>query len=366
MRIVGAVLEVSGRDKPYATSRPISVGDVELADPGSGEVQVRIEAAGLCHSDLSVVDGTRPRPTPMLLGHEAAGRIHQVGDDVNDFTLGDRVVLTFLPRCGSCEGCATNGIRPCLPGSAANSAGTLLGGYARLTRGSQTIHHHLGASAFASHAVVNTRSLVKIAEDVPVDIAAVLGCAVLTGGGAIVNVAKPVTGSRVIVVGLGGVGIAAVLTALAHDDVEVIAVDMVSSKLEVASALGAQTYTPDEISARGLQGAAVIEAAGSAKALELAISLTEPGGKTISVGLPAPDARISLSPTALVAEGRSLIGSYLGSAVPQRDIPVFVEMWRSGRLPLEKLISSHLSLGEINEGLDVLANGEAIRQIITF
>lgn len=366
MKITGAVLEEIGRSSPFRKSLPLTVCELELSPPESGEALVRLEAAGLCHSDLSVINGSRVRPTPMLLGHEAVARIQKVGPNVEGFEPGDRVVATFLPRCGACEGCLTEGIRPCSPGSVANTAGTLISGHIRLTRDGHNVFHHLGVSAFATHAVVSIRSLVKIPEDIPSDIAAVMGCAVLTGGGAILNVASPPPGSTVIVVGLGGVGIAAALTALAHDGVRVIAVDTAPAKLALAQTLGLEVLTPDEIVASGQKAPFVTEAAGNARALEMAIDLTEPGGKTISVGLPPPDARISLAPTALVGEGRSLIGSYLGSAVPSRDIPKFVEMWRQGKLPLEKMISDHIALEVINQAMDALDSGEALRQIVTF
>ncbi|MDP9027510.1 MAG: alcohol dehydrogenase catalytic domain-containing protein, partial [Actinomycetota bacterium] len=335
--------------------------------PRAHEVLVRIEAAGICHSDLSVVDGNRVRPVPMLLGHEAAGIIVQLGSEVHGFALGDRVVMTFMPRCGQCAGCATDGIRPCIPGSASNGDGTLIGGGRRLTRDGEPVHHHLGVSAFATHAVVSTHSLVRVDADVPADVAAVLGCAVLTGGGAVVNAARPKPGETLIVVGLGGVGMAALITALAQDDLRVIAVDSLRTKLDAALDLGAvAAYTPSDAAAEGILATSVIEAAGNARALEAAIGFTDAGGRTVTVGLPAPDARVSFSPTALVAQGRSIIGSYLGSAVPSRDIPRFVDLWRQGRLPVERLVTSHIALDDVNEAMDALARGDAIRQVIDF
>ena len=365
MRIRGAVLEEIGRARPYAQSRPLTVTELELDPPQAGEVLVRIEVAGLCHSDLSVVDGNRVRPVPMLLGHEAAGVVEALGADVTGLAVGDRVVATFLPRCGDCAGCATEGVRPCVPGTASNTAGALLGGGRRLSRDGQPVAHHLGVSAFATHAVVDVRSLVRVDADVPPDVAALMGCAVLTGGGAGLNRARPQPGSTVAVVGLGGVGMAALLTALAHDGVDVLAVDGVQSKLDAATALGARTaLLPQDAVGSGLKAPLVIEAAGSARAFETAVALTEPGGSTVTVGLPAPDARASLALTSLVAEGRTIVGSYLGSAVPERDIPVFVDLWRQGRLPVEQLVSARLPLEEVNHGMDELADGRAVRQVL--
>ncbi len=201
----------------------------------------------------------------------------------------------------------------------------------------------------------------------PSSVAALLGCAVLTGGGAVLNVGKPRPGQTVIVVGLGGVGMAAVLTALAHDDVRVVAVDQLPEKLPAAAALGShETYTPRAATEGGVKAPIVIEAVGHPAALQTAIELTAPGGQTITVGLPPPDARITVSPLGFVAEGRSLIGSYLGSAVPARDIPRFVQLWRSGRLAVESLVSSTITLDDINAAMDRLADGAAIRQLITF
>jgi len=366
MKIRGAVLDHIGLPRPYATSAPLTIADLDLAPPGENELLVRVEAAGLCHSDLSVIDGNRVRPVPMLLGHEAAGVVERVGGET-DLTVGQRVVLTFLPRCGQCAGCATDGLAPCVPGSAANGAGTLMDGDIRLSREGEPVMHHLGVSGFADHAVVDRRSVVPVDADVPPVLASLLGCAVLTGGGAVLNAGRPRPGQTVAVVGLGGVGMAAVLTALAHDDVHVVGIDPLGDKLERARALGIHdACTPEEATDRGLKAAVVIEAVGHPAALETAIGLTAPGGRTITVGLPRPDARITLSPLGFVAEGRSLIGSYLGSSVPARDIPRFVQMWRDGRLAVESLVSSTIGLDQINAAMDELADGNAVRQIIEF
>ena len=362
MKIRGAVLDSIGLPRPYTSSTPLTVADLELAEPGPGELLVRIEAAGLCHSDLSVVDGNRVRPVPMLLGHEAAG-IVEIGD--GDIQPGQRVVMTFLPRCGECAACGNDGRTPCTPGSASNNAGTLMNGAVRLSRDGEPVLHHLGVSGFATHAVVDRRAVVPVPEDVPAVVASLLGCAVLTGGGAVLNVGRPRPGQTVAVVGLGGVGMAAALTALAYDEVRVVGVDRVPDKLAWADRLGVhETRTPED--SADLQADVVIEAAGHPAALETAIAITAPGGSTITVGLPHPDARVQVSPLALVAQGRSLIGSYLGSAVPSRDIPRFVELWRDGRLPVESLVSSTITLDEINDGMDELAAGRAVRQIIEF
>ncbi|GAA2736725.1 alcohol dehydrogenase catalytic domain-containing protein [Pedococcus aerophilus] len=367
MRITGAVLEEVGRPGPWAQTRPLTVGDLELDSPGAGEVLVEMEAAGVCHSDLSVVEGNRSRPVPMLLGHEGAGRVRALGAKVTDLAVGQRVVMTFLPRCGECPGCATDGRMPCGPGSVSNGAGELLGGGRRLSRDGSPVHHHLGVSAFATHAVVDTRSVVAVEDDVPPDVAAVLGCAVLTGGGALLNAAPPEPGQSVLVVGLGGVGMASLLTAVALGTEEVIAVDGVAAKREQALELGAsRVLDPAELASSGVRADVVVEAAGNARAFEAALAATAPGGRTVTVGLPHPEARASVSPLQLVAEARTVIGSYLGSAVPSRDIPVFARWWREGRLPVEALVSSTIALDQVNEAMDELAAARAIRQVIRF
>lgn len=367
MKIRGAVLDMPGQDRPYASTRPLTVAELDLAPPGPGEVLVRIEAAGVCHSDLSVVNGQRPRPTPMLLGHEAAGRIVDVGAGVDDLPIGQRVVLVFVPACGECAGCASAGRRPCEPGSAANGAGTLLAGSSRLSRQGQPVLHHLGVSAFATHAVVNRGSVVAVDDDVPPTVAALLGCAVLTGGGAVVNAGQARAADTVAIVGLGGVGLAAVLVAVAAGASRVVAVDPIADKRTRALDLGAaEAVAPDDVAAKGVLADLVIEAAGSVPAFETALAATAVGGRTVTVGLAPPDRYARVSPLMLVAEARTVIGSYLGSSVPARDVPTYVDWWRSGRLPVERLASAEIALDDINEAMDSLDDGLAVRQIVRF
>lgn len=366
MRITGAVLEESGRPGPFAESLPLTVDELDLEEPGPTELLVRIEAAGICHSDLSVVDGNRPRPTPMLLGHEAAGVVERAGAEVRDVREGDRVVLTFLPRCGDCAACATDGRLPCERGSAANGRGELLGGGTRLSRRGEPIAHHLGASAFADHAVVDRRSVVKVPSTVPPEVAALLGCAVLTGGGAVLNASGVRDGEPVAIVGLGGVGTAALLVARATGH-PVIAIDAVESKLEHARACGAeQAWTPEQAAERGVRAPVVVEAAGHPAAFETAFALTAAGGTTVTVGLPRADARSSIPPLTVTSEARTVVGSYLGSSVPARDVPAYADLWLDGRLPVERLVSGRVALGDINGAMDALAGGGALRQLITF
>ena len=213
MKTRAALLLETGRERPYAESRPLIIEELDLAPPGPGEVLVQIAAAGLCHSDLSVIDGNRPRPTPMALGHEAAGVVQEVGAGVTRFAPGDHVVLVFVPSCGVCRFCARGRPALCEPGAAANGAGPLLNGDRRLSYQGAPVHHHLGVSAFAEHAVVSEHSLVKIPAEVDLGKAALFGCAVLAGVGAVVNTARVAPGSSVAVIGLGGVGLCALLGA---------------------------------------------------------------------------------------------------------------------------------------------------------
>jgi alcohol dehydrogenase len=372
MKITGAVLETVGSLRPYAQSRPLAVTELDLAEPGPQEVLIRMEAAGLCHSDLSVVNGDRLRPLPMLLGHEAAGKVVAVGADVNDLAPGQRVVTVFLPRCEECTNCRTGGKLPCSVGTESNGAGTLAGGATRLTRAGQPVLHHLGVSGFATHAVLNRRSVVPVGSDIPPTVAALLGCAVLTGGGAVINAGKPEEGQDIMIVGLGGVGMAALLTAVAissmwAEPARIIGIDANPDKLTSARELGAtETYSPGLAEELGIRAHLVIEAAGHPRAFETAVRSTAPGGTTVTVGLPAPGAMSSIEPLGITADARTIIGSYLGSAVPDRDIPIYAQMWRDGRLPVEKLASSVITLDGINEAMDELADGNAIRQIVMF
>lgn len=366
-RVIGAVLETTDAEPPFAQSRPIAVKELELQKPGPGELLIRVEAASICHSDLSVVNGTRPRPVPMLLGHEAAGEVVECGPDGSDLHVGQRVVMTFLPRCGQCQECHTDGKLPCSRGSASNAAGTLMGGDVKLSADGSAVAHHLGVSGFATYAVVDRRSVVPVGSDVPAEVAALLGCAVLTGGGALLNAGRIGEGDTVAIVGLGGVGMAGLLTALAVGCRQVIAVDSLDSKLELAREWGAhQAYTPEEALEAGVAADIVLEAVGHPRAFETAYRITGMGGTTLTVGLPAPGALSEIEPLALTAGARTIVGSYLGSAVPARDIPKFEQLWRDGKLPLEKLISDRISLEQINDGMDALASGAALRQVITF
>ena len=375
MKTRAAVLNTVGATAPYAKSKPLSIEQVDLRAPGPGEILVRMGAAGLCHSDLSVINGDRPRPTPMALGHEAAGVVEVVGEGVNDLEKGDHVVLVFVPSCGHCAPCAEGRPALCEPGAKSNTAGTLLSGERRIFRGEGTpVNHHMGCSAFADYAVVSRRSAVKVDPELPLEEAALFGCAVLTGAGAVINTAQVRAGSTVAVVGLGGVGLASILGAVASGARLVIAVDVSDLKLDLAKSLGA-THTFNaadsdlvEMVKTATQGGVdfAIEMAGSTKAFETAYRVTRRGGTTVTAGLPHPTATWPMSPTHLVAEERTVKGSYIGTCVPSRDLPRYIDLYRRGRLPVNRLMTGKLKLEQINEGFDALAEGRAVRQVLTF
>jgi alcohol dehydrogenase len=363
-----------GLEPPYASSKPLSIVELELAPPGPGELLVKMRAAGLCHSDLSVIDGSRPRVMPMVLGHEGAGEVVEVGPGVEDFSAGDHIVTTFVPACGVCEPCRSGRAPLCDPGAAANTAGTLLGGGRRWSGdGEGELHHHLGISAFAEYAVVSERSAVRVDADLPFEIAALFGCAVLTGVGAAANAAQVRMGDRVAIFGLGGVGLAALLGARAAGATTIVASDRVQSKLDLALELGA-THTvmagpsaiEDVRAATGGGADAVIETVGNAAVLAEAYAATRRGGVTVTVGLPHPSQQLSIPAVSLVAEERTLRGSYLGSGVPALDVPRYIDAYKAGKLPVDRLLSHTISLDEINEGFDRLARGEAVRQAVVF
>lgn len=370
MKITAAVLDEIGYRGEWEAHAPLRLAELDLAPPQSDELLLRIDAAGLCHSDLSVINGDRPRPVPMALGHEAVGTVLKVGANAHGYTEGDRVVLSFMPQCGLCSRCFSGEPYLCEQGALSNGAGTLLGGGSRLTENGSLVHHHLGASAFATHAVVDRRSVVKIPADIPPEIAALFGCAVLTGVGAVLNTANIQAGESIVIYGLGGVGMAALLGAICGGGQPVVVVDPAPAKRALALKLGASaalapSNSPEEIiAAVGARPDIVIETVGKVEVLEQAILLARRGGRIVTVGLPNATERIKLSPAYLVGEGKTLIGSYMGSAVTARDIPRYIGLWRAGKLPIEHLLSSTRPMAEINELFGILARGDACRLVI--
>lgn len=373
MRIQSAILNEVGLPSPYAESKPLAIEEVELEGPGPGEVLVRVAFAGLCHSDLSVANGSRPRPVPMALGHEASGIVAEVGVGVDSFAPGDHVVFSYVPMCGGCVFCLSGRGALCIRGAAANTAGTLLSGARRLRRLDGTpINHHLGVSAFSEFTVVAEQSLVTVDPALPLDVAALFGCAVLTGVGSIVNTAGVVPGAGVAIFGLGGVGLSAVLGAAATGAHPLIAIDVVADKLELARGIGA-SHTIDASNVDPVEairnltdgGAAfVFESVGNDQVLAQAYAATGRGGTTVAIGLPAPDRSFSVPAVTLVADERVVKGSYMGSAVPRRDVPSYVGLYQAGKLPVDRLLSARVGLDELNVALDKLAAGSVVRQLV--
>lgn len=374
MKIKAAVLRDMGLAAPYADSRPLQITDVDLDPPGFGEVLVQIKAAGLCHSDLSVINGDRPRVLPMVLGHESSGEVVEVGAGVTDLKPGDHVAMVFVPSCGCCHPCLEGRPALCEPGAAANTQGTLLGGERRLHVGQESLNHHTGVSCFAEYAVVSRRSCVKVNVELSHREAALFGCAVLTGAGAVLNRARVKAGDDVAIVGLGGVGLSALLAAVAAGARRVVAVDLSDEKLALARELGAtHTVNPKQVKSDDdlydLSGGRVhygLDMAGAVPAFETAYKLTRRGGATITSGLPNPKLSFSLSLSQMVGEEREIRGSYLGSGVPAIDIGRYIDLYKAGHLPVDKMMGKSFTLDQINEGFDELATGSNLRDAIVF
>ena len=376
MRTLAAVLRERGLPPPYATSRPLVIEELELDPPGPGEVLVEMGAAGLCHSDLSVINGTRLWPLPIVLGHEACGVVREVSAGV-DLRPGDHVVFSFLPTCGLCPMCTVGRPALCEPGVAANRAGTLLRGAVRFHESANhdaMVRHHSGVAGYSQLSVVARESVVKIDSDLPMETAVLFGCAVMTGVGAVVNTARVAAGTSVALFGAGGVGLAAIMGAKAIGAWPIVAIDRVASKLDLARQCGA-THVVNaaetepiaavrEITRGGVDTA--FEAVGDEHVIAQAFGATRRGGRTVAIGLTHPDRMLTIPALAVTAEERILMGSYMGSCVPQRDIPRFIAMYRAGLLPVDLLRTSVIKLEDVNAAFDLLDRGEVARQVIRF
>ena len=369
-----AVLYNSGLPRPYSKSKPIIIEEVELDEPEFGEVLVKVVAAGLCHSDLSVVNGNRPKEMPILIGHEGSGIVEKVGVGVENFEVGDHVVFVFIAACGSCIRCKEGKPSLCKPGMLTSSAGTLLSGKKKIKLNNKYINHHVGVSCFSEYAVVSSKSLVKINKDIPLDEAALMGCAVITGAGAVFNTAKIRVGSTNAIFGLGGTGLAALMGARAAGASKVVGIDLIESKLNIAKELGADLILKaDDINIidkinNFTEGGVdyAFECVGSEKSLEMAYKSLKRGGEVISSGLSNPKKSFVINHVDLVVGEKVIKGSYLGSCIPSRDIPAYIDLYKSGRLPINHLMSDKIKLNEINQPFDKLADGNVVRQLIIF
>ncbi len=361
-----------------APGTPVRVEDVELDDPRAGEVLVRVDAAGVCHTELHYMGGDIPCPLPVVLGHEGAGTVEAVGAGVDDLAPGQRVGFTWRPRCGRCEPCVTGRPVMCVYGRVQAGSGGLLDGTSRLRRGEERLHHFLGVSCFAERAVVSRGALVALPDDVPAEVAAVAGCAVVTGVGAVVNVAAagaPLAGRSVLVVGAGGVGLSAVMGAVLVGAGTVVVVDVAPAKLELARSLGASaTVDATGLSAEEVVQAvrestgggadAAVEAVGSPATLRQAFSALRPGGTVVAVGLSSVDAAVPVPVNELVQQQKRLVGSLYGSANPAVDLPRLLALHRSGRLPLERLLGSRHPLSGVSGAYDELRAGAVGRAVV--
>lgn len=375
MRTRAAVIYAMEKPEPYAESRPLIVEDVELEPPGPGEALVELVGAGLCHSDLSAINGSIPRYLPTILGHEASGIVREVAEGVKDLQPGDHVVFSFVPTCGHCLYCAIGRPALCENGSRSNGAGTLLSGSIHFhTRDNQPIRHFLGVSAFSQYTVAAQESLIKIDKSIPLDKAALFGCAILTGVGAVMNTARVMPGEPVAIFGLGGVGLSALMGARLAGASPIVAVDVLPTKFDLAKRLGADftisaketdpVAAVREVTHGGVEYA--FEAVGNAQVLAQAYQATRRGGKTISIGIPHPAQQLAIQAVSLVALEKTVQGSFMGSAVPRRDIPRLIQLYLAGKLPLDELLSPSIALDEINTGFDLLAQGKAVRQLVRF
>jgi len=369
----GAVLRQRGLPRPYAESHPLEIVELELPDPGPGEVLVEIGAASLCRSDLSVVTGARVWPLPMVIGHEAAGTVAAVGSGVESVAPGDDVVLVYLPQCGECVRCRGGEPWLCEVGGAANGKGELLTGGTRLTHHGEKLHHHMGVAAFAEYTLVSAASAVKIPSGLAARDTCVFGCAVLCGAGTALNTAGVGEHDSVAVVGLGAVGLSAILGSRAAGAKQIVALDRLDTKLAAASSLGATEvlvadgHARDRVTEQTAGGVDhAIEASGTLEGFELAMGLVRRGGTVTTLGLPGPGISHDLDLAPLVVSGVTIQGSYLGSCATRHDVPRFIELHRDGQFPTDALVSHHIKLDDINIALDRLADGEALRQVIEF
>ena len=372
MKVRAAVLHQQGKPRPYAQSKPLVIETVDLAPPGPDEVLMEIRAAGLCHSDLSSIDGVRKRSLPTSIGHEAAGIVRELGDNVTEVGVGAHAVLSFVSPCGRCECCQRGRPNLCATHWNARNSGTLLSGEKRLSLNGAPLNHFSGISAFAEYAVVSRHAVIPIDADIPMEVAALFGCAVMTGVGAVVNTARVPVGASVAVVGLGGVGLSALLGALVCGADPVVAMDINAEKLSLAGALGA-THLIDageedaeqkvfDIIPGGVEYA--FEMAGAIAAMQTAYRITRRGGTTVSAGLPHHQHALSIPLSAMVSDERTIKGSYMGSCVPKRDVPRYLSLFRRGSLAVDRLKSGEIGLQDLNQGFDRLAAGEAVRQIL--
>ena len=372
MRMTAAVMYEQGLPAPYADSRPLKIEEVELEGPGEGEVLVEVRAAGLCHSDLSQIAGLRKRTVPVVVGHEGAGIVREVGRGVTQLKPGDHVVMTVGSGCGHCRPCLDSRPVLCDAVGASRAQGLLMNGMRRLTCRGHALYHHSGISSFAQYAVTVPGTLVKADPAVPLNVAAMFGCAVVTGAGAVFNAAKVRPGQSVAVFGLGGVGLNTVMAAKISGASEIIGIEINAAKFPLAMELGC-THTLSALdpnlteAVRDLTRGGVdfaFEISGSKAAMASAYALTRKGGEIVCIGLGATGDLYQYPHTALVSEEKVFRGSLMGSCVPERDLPLYMKYYQEGRLPVDRLLSGTMAFDGLNLALDQLDRGEVVRQVL--
>jgi len=339
--------------------------DVTAVGPGPGQVRIRVRAAGVCHSDLSARNGGLPQPVPAILGHEAAGDVIAVGDGVADLAVGDRVIASWLPPCGSCPSCLRSEPYLCMA--------HVIAAYIepRFLVGDTPAFGMAGCGAFAEEMVVPREGAVKIAADVPYEVAALVGCGVMTGVGAVINTARVEPGATVVVIGCGGVGIAAIQGARLSGATVIVGVDTVPSKHEAARRFGAtHAVHPDDLgglSAELTGGEGfdyAFEVVGTPQTIRAAWTAARRGGTVVIVGAGRPDQQVEFTPFELLFDGKKMLGSLYGSADVRRDYARMLGLWRAGRLDLEGMITQRLKLDDLDHALGALGHGDVIRQVI--
>ena len=372
MKARAALLYKQGFSFPFTESKPFEVETIDVEGPGEGEVLVEVKAAGLCHTDLSTAMGLGERQFPYVGGHEGAGIVRDVGPGISHLKSGDHVVMSVAPGCGHCCQCKDERQVLCDSVELARARGTLANGRRRLSKSGKPVFHYSGISSFCEFAVCIASSLIKIDEQVPLDIAAVFGCAVVTGAGAVLNSAKVRASQNVAVIGLGGIGMNAVMAARIAGAETIIGIDINERKFSLAKELGCtHTYTPKNIqitqsildmTSGGLDF--VFEASGSPESVRFAGEITKRGGEIICIGLGSPINRYEYNHNSLVSGEKVLRGSVVGSGNAQRDIRKYIELYKAGKMPVDRLKSLSLPLGDLNVALDKLHNGGVLRQII--
>jgi S-(hydroxymethyl)glutathione dehydrogenase / alcohol dehydrogenase len=354
----------------HAANQPLTIEEVALTKPGPREVLLRTAFAGLCHSDLHFIEGLYSHPTPCVLGHESAGIVEAVGDGVTYVKPGDHVITCLSVFCGICSQCVTGH-----PNLCENTEVKLPPGVSRRLswKGGELMNQFLNLSSFAEQMLVHENSMVKIDPDIPLDRAALVGCGVMTGVGAVFNAAKVEPGATVAVIGCGGVGLSAVNGAALAGAERIIAIDTVPSKLEVARELGAtdtlNASNADPVKAvRDMTGGGVhysFEALGTKTTAEQAFGMLRPGGTATIIGMVPFGVKIELHGYDFLRD-RKLQGTSMGGNRFRVDMPRLLSLWRQGRLKLDHLISGRIKLDQINEGFAALKSGAPVRQVIDF